>query len=356
MPVTYCTAGLAMIIVILDLFRHFNRILNARPPLPVLLAYLGGHLSAYLQWFLPAALLLGGLYAMWQLARHNEITAMRAGGIPFSTITAPMLAAAAALAALSALNSEFYMPRASRERNAIVENQFQPPADKVLEDVPYHNFAERRIWRIGRWDPAAPGRLHDVRVTRTGPDGLPEIVLTAPLAEHLDGVWWFHEPAIVFYDQAGRPRKPPEGFAGRTLLWLPHFNEIPRDFLMETVTQGEIEQQNLSLRDMIRYVKTRPRLPHDVKVAWRYDIHCRLAAPWSCVVITLFAIPAGVATGRQSVFSGVLMALGLFFLFFAATMLCMVAVRNGFISAPAGAWLPNILFLCAGAALFHRQR
>ena len=88
----------------------------------------------------------------------------------------------------------------------------------------------------------------------------------------------------------------------------------------------------------------------------RYDIHARLVAPLSCLIITLFAIPAGVATGRQSVFVGVILAVAMFFGFYASSLGCMVLAKNALLPPLLGAWLPNLLFLGAGGYLFFRQR
>ncbi len=356
-PLNYCVLGLSMIFIVLDLFRQFDRILAARPPMTMLARYFAGYLAVYMQWLLPAALLMAGLYAMWQLARHAEITAMRASGIPFLTITAPMLWTGVVLALLSGANSEFFAPGASRVKDRILDNRFKPPPKEVLFDVPYHNYAARRAWRIARFEPQSDGyQMYNVRITTSRPSGVPESVMTVRRAEYLDGTWWFHQPSVTHYDDQGQPLTGIEDPGmNRDLVPMPQLNEAPRDFLLE-VMQSEFESHNFSLRDMIRYVKARPRLPRIYKVAWRYDIYARLASPWACVVIVLLAVPAGVASGRQSVFMGVLMAISSFVAYFALTIFCMAMAKKDWISIGVGAWLPNLLFLLIGIVLFRRQK
>ncbi|MDD5704889.1 MAG: LptF/LptG family permease [Kiritimatiellae bacterium] len=355
-PVSYCLLGFTLVYLVVDLFSQFDRIMTARPPWSMVVNYMVGYLSALVQWLLPASLLLGGLYAMWQLARHSEITAMRASGVGFMTIAAPMLWTSVVLAILSALNSEFYAPEASREARRISKNKFEPRTRQICLDVPYNNYAEQRVWRVNRLDQDRSSRLVGVRITETSADGVPRSVLTARSAEYLDGVWWFYSPFFTHYDESGNlSRTQPDALNARSQIDMPQYSETPRDFLLE-VRQFDSDQEALSLRDMIRYVKARPRLPRSIKVARRYDIHQRLASPWACVVITLFAVPAGVASGRQSVFKGVLMAIGLFFAFYAMTQVCMVRSKKDMMPVGLGAWLPNLVFLAAGAILFYRQR
>lgn len=354
-PVLYCLVGFSSIYLVIELFGRFDRILLARPAPALMLAYLGGYLSTILQWLLPASLLLGGLYSMWQLARHSEITAMRSTGIGFGTITAPVLWAATGFAVLLALNSEFYAPEASRRSNQIKADRFLPATNgQILLDVPYHNYADRREWRITSLDPIAQ-TTGPLRITWTDEEGGPQKVLTSRSAEYLDGVWWFHAPVFTDHQKRGEliqlVQLPPLS----DLLALPELTERPRDFFLELM-QTDDDRENLSLRDMIRYVKSRPRLTRDMKVSWRYDIYNRMVSPWACLVITLFAIPAGVATGRQSVFVGVVSAIGMFFSFYALTLICGGLAKKDLIPVGVGVLAPNLLFLTAGLILYYRQR
>ena len=83
-----------------------------------------------------------------------------------------------------------------------------------------------------------------------------------------------------------------------------------------------------TIRDMRHYLTTHPHLDPEEVASKTFDIHARLAAPFSCLVITLFAIPAGVATGRQSVFKGVIIAIALFFAFYAVSIGSMVLAKT----------------------------
>jgi lipopolysaccharide export LptBFGC system permease protein LptF len=73
-------------------------------------------------------------------------------------------------------------------------------------------------------------------------------------------------------------------------------------------------------------------------------------------VITLFAIPAGIASGRQSVFKGIVGALVMFFAFYALVIGGMVCADVGLIPPVPAAVLPHLVFLAVGICLFRRQR
>ena len=356
-PVFYCFLAFASLYVTIELFSEFDKIIPAKPSAELVLRYLGGFLSKDFQWLVTPSLLLGGLYTMWQLARHSEIIAMRANGISFIAITSPMLFASLFFAGLIALNSEYYAPEASRESAQIKAAEFRGYGPDLYENVPFSNVRDRRDWQIGAFMPAT-NTVMDVKITWSDETGKPKMTLEAPSAQYVDGAWWFTDASIKSFrtsDKTGA--QVLTGKDDRPLVVMPEITETPRDFLLGIVQGGIIEDSvNMSVGDMIRYVESRPNLAPAARTSWRYDIANRFAAPFACIVITLFAIPAGVATGRQSVFIGVVSAILMFLIFYVLTISCGVLAKKGVIPISAGILIPNAVFLSAGLYLFWKQR
>ena len=91
---------------------------------------------------LPFAALIGTLLSLGNLSRHQEITAMRAGGVSLFGIIFPVLLGGALISGLGFLNNEVIMPaytaRAAFIRNVEVEKKQQ----RVI-------FQQRRLWLRG---------------------------------------------------------------------------------------------------------------------------------------------------------------------------------------------------------------
>ena len=94
----------------------------------------------------------------------------------------------------------------------------------------------------------------------------------------------------------------------------------------------------------------------ELRRKYAYDTWAKVLSPFACIIITLFAIPAGVATGRQSVFKGILGALGLFFAFYGSVIGCMVCANEGWLNPVLAAVMPYVVFLALGVRAFNRQR
>lgn len=351
-PFGYCLTGFLGIYLLFELFESFNRIMETKPPPRILFDFFAGYISPYLEWLIPAALLLGTLYTMWNFCRHSEITAMRANGIGFLAIVRPLLAVAAVMAVLVAAINEFYAPWASEHAQTLREARFKTVSGTVKENIAYYNQAGGRVWRVNKMDEDTPGLLEGVRLSFDRPDGSRQLDITCRKAQYLDGMWWLFYPQYQHFDELSNPvENPTPRLAGLVIRSFPEFDEKPRDFLLMNKAW-----EFYTVRDMLHILKTHPNLDKREIASKRYDIHARLAAPFSCLIITLFAIPAGVASGRQSVFKGVLIAVALFFGFYAASIGCMVLVKNMLLPVVLGAWIPNLIFASAGLFLFQRQR
>ncbi len=356
-PVFYCLAAFALLYLVIDLFGEFDKIIPAKPSPRIIMGYMGGVLAKDFQWLVTPSVLLGGLYAMWQLARHSEITAMRATGTSFLTIAAPMIGASLFFSALVFLNSEFFAPRATRQAKRIKDVDFMDYCEGVYSNVPFNNVSENRSWQLDSFD-VDSGVVGNVRISWNGEGGLPTKVLTADTAYYRDHAWWFENAVLQKFHYTEETNAQVVDFKEeRSLAIMPELAETPRDFVVEILQSAVVEdRENLSVRDMIRYVKMRPNLTRLQRDSWQYDIVSRFVAPFACVVIALFAVPAGVATGRQSVFVGVVTAILLFLGFYALNMVCSVMAKKGELPIYVGVALPNLLVFCAGAYMLWKQR
>lgn len=359
-PVAYCFLAFASLHLIFELFGEIDKIFQTKPPVIYILKYIGGFLAHDLQWLITPSLLLGGLYAMWQLSRHSEITAMRASGIGFKTIVSPMLGVAIILSILTFVCSEFYSPRAIYEAEIIKNSGFKTDAGLSLANVPYNNVAKRRDWQIGQFL-TVDNTIKDVRITWTDEGGYKEQVLSARSGAFRDGIWWFQDVTVSKFSpnaiQEDPSKQTPYWTYSRDLMVMPELDERPRDFIVEHTQQGvNPSLEMLSIRDMIRYLGVRPGLADKVRRTWVYEIINRFVAPLAAFFITLFAVPAGLATGRQSVFVGVVMAILLFIGYYALTLFCGVQAKGGVIPIWFGVTFPNLVILSAGIYLFRKHR
>lgn len=351
-PLFYCLTGFVSIYLLFELFGSFSRLVSARPGFLKACTYLAGYLAPYFEWMAPACLMLATLYTMWNFCRHSEIIAMRASGIGFFTIVKPLLAVATLMALLVGWVNEVYVPRYGQWAKLYKAHRFKEDDMEKADDIVFHNAAKSRTWRVGLLVNEEASILEDVSVSVNYPGGGRKMTINSPRAECLDGVWYLMNPEIVYYTELGAEMVSPTPELDKlSLRPFVEFDEKPRDFLLQNR-----DPAFCSTLDRLHYLKMHPALTAETRRGLVYDLAAQIVAPLACLVITLFAIPAGIASGRQSVFKGIVGALGMFFAFYGMTICGMVFAKKGWVPPIPAAVLPDLIFFAIGCRLFWRQR
>ena len=350
-PLFYCLVGFVSIYVLFELFGSFARLAAAKLPFLIIVEYFCAYLAPYFEWCAPAALMLAALYTMWSFCRHSEIIAMRASGVSFMTIVNPILAVALAMSAFVWWVKDSYVPRKAQWAQLMRNAKFDLSEVARTDNIVYRNAAAERTWSVGRLLDFHARELGDVRVT-VDRRGVRMMNITAPRASYMDGEWWFHDATVQHYKPTGEETaSPTPELDALKLRVFPAFGETPADFVM----QNRAWSYN-SIADRFRYLRTHTNLTSAARRKCVYDTWAKIFSPLACIVITLFAIPAGIASGRQSVFKGIVGALMMFFSFYALVIGCMICANGGILPPIFAAILPYVVFFALGVVAFRKQR
>ena len=349
-PLGYCLVGFVAIYVLFELFGSFSRIMDAGIRFPVAARYFAGYLSPFFHYLAPAALMLATLYTMWNLSRHSEVTAMRASGISLSAIARPIVFASMLVAGLVAWVNESYMPRNAQWAVRLRAAKFDREEAFSAAGFSYSNSQGHRIWTVKGSRNDRCSAFSDVAVAVNRPSGEREMTITADNARYLDGEWWFFNPKVQHYSTDGRPvASPTPEVDALPLRAFPLFDEKPDDM---AVQNGDIRYG--SVKDKLRHLDKNRDLNAETRRDIKYDAWAQALSPLVCVLITLIAIPAGMASGRQSVFLGVVGALFLFFAYEAFIVGMMIMAKTALVPPIPAAILPHVAFFVLG--VFHCAR
>jgi len=351
-PLFYCLTGLASIYVLFELSSSFSRMMEAKMPFGQIVLYFCGYLAPYFHYLAPAALMLATLYTMWMFCRHSEIVAMRASGVGFLAIAKPLIAVAFAVSLFVVYVNEVFVPRYAPWAAQAKAERFEKGQMSRADNIVLRNSVGGRTWNVDALADFDGGALSGVRVSVDRPGGARLATISAERAEYLDGEWWFFGTSVQHHGAAGQEiATPTPDLDAIKTRCFPDFDEKPGDFLM----QNRPWRFNSTV-DRVRYLETHPGLTEEKRAELKYDLWAQIMSPWACLIITLFAIPAGIASGRQSVFKGILGALAMYFAFYGTTIGFMVVAKNGWCNPVFGAVFPDALFLVLGILAFLKQR
>lgn len=350
-PLIVCLIVFNAIYIIFDLFGNLSKFIDAETDILLVLRYYFGMAALYSSWLFPASCFLATLYSMWQLSRRNELTAMRASGISFHKLTIPFFAVAVVMSLFTFCNSEYVVPAFSRWSSVFDEADFRAPNVDYKQNYLYVTPSGEYAWKFENVNVSSektlmsPGALH-VEGSYEENGHKKYWGIRTDDAKFLDGVWWFHYPQQMEFDFDGS-----ELLAPRVTTNVPEY--VPQFQLKDTPKAMFVAMNNwefMSMRD--KYVYLHATNPNDPEK--RFDIWYCTASPWACVVITLFAIPTGITSSRQSKFKGIGIALCCFLAFFVLVAMLMFIGQRAYIYPGLAAWLPNLIFLLVGIRLYRR--
>jgi lipopolysaccharide export LptBFGC system permease protein LptF len=153
----------------------------------------------------------------------------------------------------------------------------------------------------------------------------------------------------------------------REPLWLPgvetlrELNETP-DIIRSELRIADfnrakaMQRPQLTIQEILDYQRLHPVLKPDLRSWLDTQLHARLAAPWTCLVVVIIAVPFAAPSGRRNLFFGVAGSIGLAFIFFVVQRVGFALGQNGIVPAWLGAWLPNLAFSLTGLVLTARVR
>lgn len=360
-PFSYCLIGFLIFWMSFDIFAQLSEFQNKFRLKPVEVAeyYLVRTPETLVQ-VLPIAFLLALLYALTNHARHHELTAMRAAGVSLLRLSLPYLGLGFLLSLGVFAINELWAPQSVEAAEEILNRHQARRNDAARKGWEsntgfYHSQygdKDRRWWLVESYH-LVTGDMVRPHVIWLPPDG-PRLEIFAESAAYVNRVWTFTNVNVLEYsgDLPTQDKKE--------LLSMPVFVETPEQFKSQLKINKlnsfkSVRKAQLSVREIWEYERLHPtdtskRAMLDTK------LHGRLAAPWTCFVVVLIALPFGAATGRRNVAVGVASSILICFTYFVLLQLALALGTGGYVLPWVAAWSPNAFFALLGLALTWRGR
>ena len=130
---------------------------------------------------------------------------------------------------------------------------------------------------------------------------------------------------------------------------MPEFDETPEKILLllkfaDTQILRGSRSADIPLAELWEYLRNNPGLPAEDAHALQTKFHGRLAAPWTCLVVVLMAIPFGAQSGRRNLFFGVAGSIFICFAYFVLQQVSLALGMNGQSARLAGGVAAQLYF------------
>lgn len=347
------TVGL---LVIQAMYDDFRDLLDFAADAADVVMYFTIKVPSFLAAIMPVVLLVSLLYALGQLHRHNEVTALRAAGVGVFRLTRSIWIVGGLLCGgMWALNASVvpWSVEASRALWEFLEYRHETAAGSgaagITRVVTFDNQRQGRLWFINRYAKFAE-RAYGVTVSELDAQRREKIRLYAgeALYDRAAGHWIFRDGRETWFDPATGDLISSRPFAEKV---LPYFTEEPELMLMLEARPKDLSF--FQLRRVIDYfrVENNPQL---ARYAMRYfELAAETLAP---LIVIVLAIPFAISGVRVNPAVGVSKSLGLFLLYFVLLKTAHALGVRGTLEPMVAAFAPSAAMLAVGGWFFARMR
>lgn len=294
---------------------------------------------------MPFAALIGTLLSLGNFSRHQEITAMRAGGVSLVGIIAPVLIGGIIISGLGFLNNEVIMPvysvRAAHIKNVEVGKKQQ----RVV-------FQQRRLWlrgpdnSIANIDLVTPDRREMIGIN------IYKLNADFSLRERIKA------ERLVWEDTAWRLRDSQKFITrGDAIVSAPADGEVynivekPED--MGMIVKSSTEMSFKELWDYVRRLKSSGYKA----VRYEVDLHEKVAFPFASLLMVLIATPFSLQQVRSGGGArGIALALLITAVYWALSSAGRALGLSGTIPPVQAAWLANVVFAIMAIITIYRMQ
>lgn len=340
-----CLGTFATIYLIVEFFERINAFLYNQAPLTLMASYFLNKIPAIVSQVAPAAILLATIVTLGIMSRHNEIMAMKSGGISLWRIVSPILGVVLVIYfALLGLN-EWVTPAANQKARGVREliiHKKKPVASFKQSQIWIHSH--QAIYNIKLYH-LEQDLLEGITIFRFGSAFQLAERIDARSARWKDGRWIFTEASVTTFFPDGFPTRK---FHEELVLSLP---EMPADF---RIADKPPEEMNFS--EVREYVRKIERDGYKSS-KYRTAMHHFFSFPFIGVILAFLGIPVALRKERGAGLAvGIGLCLIISFVFFVVYSLSIGYGQAGTLPPFLAAWLGNIIFALVGVYLFLAVR
>jgi len=332
------------IFITLNMVEKVDDFIDNRVPTITVLQYYAFQVPYIFTLTLPVAVLIAALFTVGQMARTNELVAMRASGVRFARTIAPLVAGGLVASLISIAVGEFVQPQASAVVDRIANSEIKrTPASqpRIRTDITYRG-RNGLVYSTPEYDT----KFHTMKdlVVEQTQGGRFVLRINAARAAWQDSVWVLSDAWIRWFSEDGEVER--EEFIAKGPF--PVLRDNPVDILRE-----QRKPEDMSYRELRRLVQTIRQSGGDPS-KYRVALAGKIAFPFASLIVVLMGAPLTAHLKRGGLAVGVGIGLGLAFLYYGMMKGGQAMGDHALVPPLLAAWASNIVFAACGIYLIIR--
>jgi len=348
-PFLYCLFVFLFLYIVGDLLGQLDSLVKQNIPFNIIRTYYLASLPFIFVQTTPFAVLLACVFLFSNLNRHNEIIALRAGGVDTVRIISPVLLIGCAISLAVFIVNDKVVPDSAVISNTVKELYFDrnraERGDK-LDNITVFG-RDGKLFYAREFD-LKTKTLKDVVILVHSNSQILKRKITAESMEWTGKEWRFYGADSFRFDKDGNVLGKPAIYRTPKMI---DFNETPES-LLKKQTQPDF-MNYAQLRDYIHLLSLESKSTARKLLV---DLHYKLSAPFTSVVIMLIGIPFALKRTRSKAMASMGIALIIAVVFYGANAVSLALGKGGLLPPLIAAWAANITFAALGIHLLAEIR
>jgi LPS export ABC transporter permease LptF/LPS export ABC transporter permease LptG len=332
-----------VLLLVFTLFELLGDILRNQTPALVVAAYLLNVAPYLLYSVAPLIMLLAVLITFGLMNRSNEITAIKATGTSVYRIVAPVLFAAAVLAAGLFFADQFYLPHTNKRQEALHNQIKGKPAQTYLRPDRRWIFGQHNDIYYYQFFDADRDQFANLTIFQLDPASF---AITQRI--HAERAHWSDSLNRWIYQQGWQRTLQGSAIGSYhtfEVSTFPELSESPSYFKKEVKQYSEMNYEELH-----RYIRDLQQSGFDV-VRLRVQLNKKLSYPLITLIMAVLAVPFSMSAAKKGAITGVAVAVGIAVVYTVVSRLFEAMGDISQLPPALAAWSPDMIFALAGAYL-----
>lgn len=331
--------GFVFFFMVFDIFERLDVFVDNKTPFPLIVSYYASTVPYSAILVSPIAMLLSIFLVLGQMARYNEITAMKNAGLSLYRIFLPLFLFGLVVSGAMFWLGDSVMPHAAATRRQIYDERIRkrPPRQGGVRINVNYLGAGGRVYAVRRYD-VRRKQMQDLVIQDFAGDRIVRRI-DARAADWRDGRWTFRDGVVRHFAGEREEAAPFDS------LTFAEITETPED-----LTRDEVDPNQMSLAALRNYA-SRLRQAGHLTPLYDTEIHLKRAFPLVNLMAVLLAAPLATRLRRGGIAIGFGLSFILFLFYVGLVRFGQVLGHSGTIPPWPAAWLGNIVFGLMGLVL-----
>ena len=340
------TTAFIVIFIVVDVIDNLDKFIDASMPAVAILKYYIHTLPWFTSIGFPMAMLLSTVFTLSILQKNSELTAIKASGVGFTRITAPLLIMGLIFSFLSFAFDNYVVTKHYQKRLLLEEKHAirKSRTNNAKKRNIYRQLDANTIFSIKRFQ-FKNKMAYGISIQKFNDQNL-YYRLDSPKMQWNDEKHSWIIPSYTIRNWNNGKLN----FTSHSQDSIMYSEITPIDLTRETGKPEEMDYRNLSefVSKLKRNGIYEPR--------WAVNLHFKTALAGTSFLMVLFGLSLAIRKPRSSLAIGLGASIGVIFLYYAVLKFGQTLGYKGVLNPFISVWGPNFIFFLIGSYLFIRMK